>query len=74
MTSARGGDPNSMNYEVAYGRGHWPGEYAVNAAHARYLEVRRLLLIGRLDEAERRLVRRREVAMPISLGYYPRSR
>jgi hypothetical protein len=28
----------------------------VNAAHARYLEVRRLLLIGRLDDAERRLV------------------
>jgi hypothetical protein len=27
----------------------------VNAAHARQLEVRRLLLIGRLDEAERRL-------------------
>ena len=27
----------------------------VNAAHARYLEVRRLLLIGRLDEAERML-------------------
>ena len=27
----------------------------VNAAHARYLEVRRLLLIGRVDEAERRL-------------------
>jgi hypothetical protein len=27
----------------------------VNAAHARYLEVRRLVLIGRLDEAERRL-------------------
>jgi hypothetical protein len=27
----------------------------VNAAHARYLEVRRLLLIGRLDEAEGRL-------------------
>ncbi|MGH6942009.1 hypothetical protein [Hypericibacter sp.] len=26
-----------------------------NAAHARYLDVRRLLLIGRLDEAERRL-------------------
>src|SRR5262245_23187652 len=26
-----------------------------NAAHARYLEVRRLLLIGRIDEAERRL-------------------
>jgi hypothetical protein len=28
---------------------------AVNAAHARYLDVRRLLLIGRLDEAERAL-------------------
>jgi hypothetical protein len=27
----------------------------VNAAHARYLEVRRLLLIGRLEEAEREL-------------------
>jgi tetratricopeptide (TPR) repeat protein len=27
----------------------------VNAAHAKYLEVRRLLLIGRLDEAERSL-------------------
>jgi hypothetical protein len=27
----------------------------VNAAHARYLEVRRLLLLGRLDEAERML-------------------
>jgi hypothetical protein len=29
----------------------------LNAAHARYLEVRRLLLIGRLDEAERLLAR-----------------
>jgi len=27
----------------------------VNAAHARYLEIRRLLLIGHLDEAEHRL-------------------
>src|SRR5690349_11212751 len=27
----------------------------INAAHARYLEVRRLLLIGRIDEAERGL-------------------
>src|SRR3981189_1347090 len=27
----------------------------LNAAHARYLEVRRLLLIGRIDEAERTL-------------------
>ncbi len=27
----------------------------INAAHARYLDVRRLLLIGRLDEAERML-------------------
>src|SRR6266403_1546920 len=25
------GDPNSMNYEVSYGRGRWPGEYVVNA-------------------------------------------
>ena len=31
-------------------RGDW-----VNAAHARHLEVRRLLLIGRLDEAEHAL-------------------
>ena len=29
----------------------------LNAAHARYLEVRRLLLIGRLDEAERELAK-----------------
>ena len=29
----------------------------VNAAHARYLEMRRLLLIGRLDEAERGLMK-----------------
>src|SRR5580700_10977735 len=29
----------------------------LNAAHARYLEVRRLLLIGRLDEAERLLAK-----------------
>lgn len=28
-----------------------------NAAHARYLEIRRLLLIGRLDDAERKLDR-----------------
>ena len=28
---------------------------AMNAAHARYLEVRRLLLVGRLDEAERKV-------------------
>src|SRR5499427_4707377 len=27
----KGGDPNSMNYEVSYGRGRWPGEYVVNA-------------------------------------------
>src|SRR3984893_4481180 len=27
----------------------------VNAAYARYLEVRRLLLVGRIDEAERKL-------------------
>jgi hypothetical protein len=28
----------------------------LNAAHARYLEIRRLLLIGRMDEAERLLI------------------
>ena len=25
------GDPMSMNFEIAYGRGRWPGEYVVNA-------------------------------------------
>src|SRR5262247_3014021 len=29
----------------------------VNAAHARFLEVRRLLLIGRIDDAERTLAK-----------------
>src|ERR1700694_338397 len=27
----KGSDPNSMNYEVAYGRRHWAGEYEGNA-------------------------------------------
>src|SRR6266478_3882791 len=36
----------------------------VNAAHARYLQVRRLLLIGRLDEAERRLAELDPAAFP----------
>jgi hypothetical protein len=36
----------------------------VNAAHARNLEVRRLLLIGRLDEAERRLAGLDSAALP----------
>jgi hypothetical protein len=36
----------------------------INAAHARYLEIRRLLLIGRLDEAERRLARLDPTALP----------
>jgi hypothetical protein len=27
----RSGDPLSMNYEIAYGRGMWAGEYTVNA-------------------------------------------
>ena len=35
-----------------------------NAVHARYLEVRRLLLIGRIDEAECRLAEQKQV--PIS--------
>jgi hypothetical protein len=39
----------------------------VNAAHARYLEVRRFLLIGRLDEAERRLAELDPVSSPPTL-------
>jgi hypothetical protein len=36
----------------------------VNAAHARYLEVRRLLLIGRIDDAERILTTLDPTALP----------
>ena len=36
----------------------------VNAAHARYLEVRRLLLIGRIDEAERTLAKLDPAPLP----------
>jgi len=39
----------------------------VNAAHARYLEVRRLLLIGRLDEAEHRLAALDPAPLPPAL-------
>ena len=39
----------------------------VNAAHARYLEVRRLLLIGRLDDAEHLLDRLDPTAFPPAL-------
>jgi hypothetical protein len=39
----------------------------VNAAYARYLEVRRLLLIGRLDEAERTLARLDPAPFPPAL-------
>jgi hypothetical protein len=39
----------------------------VNAAHARYLEVRRLLLIGRLDEAERTLAELDPTPLPPAL-------
>jgi hypothetical protein len=39
----------------------------VNAAHARYLEVRRLLLIGRLDEAERTLAELDPAPLPPAL-------
>ncbi len=39
----------------------------VNAAHARHLEVRRLLLIGRLDEAERALADIDPAALPPAL-------
>jgi len=36
----------------------------VNAAHARYLEVRRLVLIGKIDEAERALAQLDPAALP----------
>jgi hypothetical protein len=39
----------------------------VNAAHARYLEVRRLLLIGRLDEAEHKLAELDPAPLPPAL-------
>ena len=39
----------------------------VNAAHARYLEIRRLLLIGRLDEAERALAELDPAPLPPAL-------
>src|ERR1700761_7771336 len=39
----------------------------MNAAHARYLEVRRLLLIGRLDDAERLLARLDPTPFPPAL-------
>jgi hypothetical protein len=39
----------------------------VNAAHARQLEVRRLLLIGRLDEAERALALLEPASLPPTL-------
>src|SRR6195952_1559649 len=39
----------------------------LNAAHARYLEVRRLLLIGRLDEAERLLAKLDPAPFPPAL-------
>jgi hypothetical protein len=39
----------------------------INAAHARHLEVRRLLLIGRLDEAERALAELDPAPLPSAL-------
>lgn len=39
----------------------------VNAAHARYLEVRRLLLLGRLDETERMLAGLDPTSLPPAL-------
>ena len=39
----------------------------VNAAHARYLQIRRLLLIGRLDEAQRRLAQLDPARLPPAL-------
>ena len=45
----------------------------LNAAHARYLEVRRLLLIGRLDEAERMLAELDPAPLPAGLEGRPRT-
>ncbi|MCI0516710.1 MAG: hypothetical protein L0Y45_02645, partial [Woeseiaceae bacterium] len=39
----------------------------VNAAHARYLDIRRLLLIGRLDEAEQALAELDPASLPPAL-------
>lgn len=39
----------------------------VNAAHARYLEIRRLLLIGRIDDAERMLAALDPASLPPAL-------
>lgn len=39
----------------------------LNAAHARYLEIRRLILIGRLDEAERKLAQLDPAPFPPAL-------
>src|SRR5689334_4386974 len=40
----------------------------INATHAQYLEIRRLLLIGRLDQAERALVRQDAASLPPALN------
>ena len=45
----------------------------VNAAHARHLEVRRLLLIGRLDEAEHALAELDPGAVPARVEGRPRT-
>ena len=51
--------------DVALATLHEHGDL-VNAAHARYLEVRRLLLLGRLDEAERALADLDPAPLPAS--------
>lgn len=40
---------------------------AVNASHARYLQIRRLLLIGRLDEADQMLAKLHSASLPPAL-------
>ena len=45
----------------------------VNAAHARNLEIRRLLLIGRLDEAEQALAELDPAPLPPALTGRPRA-
>ncbi len=45
----------------------------INAAHARYLEARRLLLIGRIDEAEHTLARIDSTSLPSRVEDRPRT-
>src|SRR5271166_5066398 len=64
VTRDLGWPPNTLDAARATLEQH--GDRA-NAAHARYLNVRRLLLIGRLDEAERWLADLDPMSLPAAL-------